>query len=59
MAHLAAPLDELFVTAAGRGATTIGVGDGGNELGYDWSPPACAVCACVCVWLCVLCLRAC
>ena len=28
-----APLDELFLEAAGLGMTTIGIGDGGNEIG--------------------------
>ncbi len=28
-----APLDELFLEAARRGLTTIGIGDGGNEIG--------------------------
>lgn len=28
-----APLDELFVQASRRGLTTIGIGDGGNEIG--------------------------
>lgn len=28
-----APLDELFVEATRRGLTTIGIGDGGNEIG--------------------------
>ncbi|MFU8855567.1 MAG: glutamate cyclase domain-containing protein [Deferrisomatales bacterium] len=28
-----APLDELFLEASQRGLTTIGVGDGGNEIG--------------------------
>ncbi len=28
-----APLDELFIEAARRGLTTIGIGDGGNEIG--------------------------
>lgn len=27
------PLDELFIEAAARGVTTIGIGDGGNEIG--------------------------
>jgi hypothetical protein len=27
------PLDELFIKASGRGFTTIGIGDGGNEIG--------------------------
>lgn len=29
----AAPLDELFIDAARRGLTTVGIGDGGNEIG--------------------------
>ncbi len=28
-----APLDELFIEASRRGLTTIGIGDGGNEIG--------------------------
>ncbi|MFQ5413329.1 MAG: glutamate cyclase domain-containing protein [Phycisphaerae bacterium] len=28
-----APLDELFIEAGRRGITTIGIGDGGNEIG--------------------------
>ncbi|MCH8865127.1 MAG: DUF4392 domain-containing protein, partial [Chloroflexi bacterium] len=28
-----APLDELFLDASRRGVTTIGIGDGGNEIG--------------------------
>lgn len=28
-----APLDELFIAAGDRGITTIGIGDGGNEIG--------------------------
>ncbi len=31
--HVTAPLDQLFLDAALRGLTTIGVGDGGNEIG--------------------------
>lgn len=30
---VSAPLDELFIDADRRGLTTIGVGDGGNEIG--------------------------
>ena len=28
-----APLDSLFIEASRRGLTTIGIGDGGNEIG--------------------------
>lgn len=31
--EVTAPLDELFLIAARRGLTTIGIGDGGNEIG--------------------------
>ena len=31
--HETAPLDELFLEASRRGLTTIGIGDGGNEIG--------------------------
>lgn len=35
MDHLVSPLDKLFESLAKEfGATTIGIGDGGNELGY-------------------------
>jgi hypothetical protein len=65
MAHLAAPLDDLFIAAPGRGAATIGIGDGGNELGYarvsGVDDGGCGLLVhplvfqgCVCVCLCVL-----
>jgi hypothetical protein len=31
--RMAAPLDDLFLEAARRGLTTVGIGDGGNEIG--------------------------
>ncbi len=33
ISHLADPLDELFLEASERNIVTIGVGDGGNEIG--------------------------
>lgn len=34
MSHLTAPIDDLFLFASQKGTTkTIGIGDGGNELG--------------------------
>jgi len=33
ISHLTEPLDQLFLEAEERGVTTIGIGDGGNEIG--------------------------
>lgn len=33
ISDVTAPLDDLFLEAARRGITTIGIGDGGNEIG--------------------------
>ncbi len=34
MSHITAPIDDIFLFAAQKGTTkTIGIGDGGNELG--------------------------